>query len=90
MATTIAFPEEDAMPAFSQSGIPGVRPMHRKSCDGYSIACWQFSPEELQQLSANGGVFWIAMTVETFQPIMRVTLDKEHAFQPMPKALEGG
>lgn len=90
MAMTIPFSEEDEMPAYSQSGIPGVRPMHRKSCDGYSISHWQFAPEELQQLARSGGRFWIATTFETFQPIMRVTVDKQHAFQPMPKALEGG
>lgn len=90
MANTIPFPDEDEMPAYSESAIPGVRPMHRKSGDGYSIGCWQFTPQELQQLVASGGVFWITTTVETFQPIMRVTLDKGRAFEPMPKPLKGG
>jgi len=78
------------MPAYSQSGIPNVRPMHRKSCDGYSISHWQFTPAELRQLVADEGRFWLTTTVEKFHPIMRVTVDKRAAFQPMPKALKGG
>jgi hypothetical protein len=90
VAQTIHFPEADETPAYSKSGIPNVRPMYIKAFDGSTTSCWQFSPDELQQLVATGGVFWIATTIETHQPIMRVTLDKQRALQPMPKPLEGG
>lgn len=90
MPHAIAFPEQDEMPAYSESAIPGVQPLPVKSLDGSSTSCWQFTPQERQQLLANGGIFWIATTLEKYQPIMRVTLDKGYALQPMPKALKGG
>ena len=90
MVKAISFPEADPMPAYSESGIPNVRPLPVKTFDGSSTSCWQFDPGELRQLLDNGGIFWLATTVENYQPILRVTLNKGEALQPMPKALKGG
>lgn len=89
MPRSIPFADADPSPAYSESGIPGVRPLHRKSFEGSSVSCWQFTPEEVAEL-ARTGVLWIATSVEKYQPIMRVTLNKEHALTPLPTALKGG
>ena len=89
MPQAISFPEADALPAYSESGIPGVRPLPIKSFDGSSTSCWRFTPEELAELSKTG-VLWIATSVFEYQPILRVTLNKDQGLAPLPTALKGG
>jgi hypothetical protein len=89
MPQAISFPEADAQPAYSESGIPGVRPLPIKSFAGSSTSCWRFTPEEIVELSRTG-VLWIATSVFEHQPILRVTLNKDQGLAPLPTALKGG
>ena len=87
MPHSIPFTEADPMPAYSESGIPGVRPLPIKSFEGSSTSCWKFTPQEIAEL-ASGGVLWLSTSVFEYQPIIRLTLNKDQAMTPLPTALK--